>query len=360
MKLFKNWITLDWVKLVVALTLFFLMILFWQEKEEIQRISVSALPPYPESSFNWHFDFENTTLINPDGNKVYMLSEDGKRWQPIIPAEVLGQLPAKYEVLQAIDGEWMILDQAGAKLAGLDPVEHKWKAVLRVPTKTLTFTRTPIPSETNTLEPSLTPTITETFTETATRTETPTITQTFTHTVTNTFTATFTVTNTKTPVPSKTAAPTKTAVPTKMAVPTKTFTLVPSWTPWPTSTSWPTNKPWPTSTTIPPTKTIPPTSALSGEIDIADCPASAPSQLQVGDTAVAMSNLYLRTVPYVGDNVLTYNVVGAELQVIDGPLCKPHADGYYIWWLVESPYGLVGWTAETTLHTGEYLMIPAE
>jgi hypothetical protein len=103
-----------------------------------------------------------------------------------------------------------------------------------------------------------------------------------------------------------------------------------------------------------------PTSAVSGEIDIENCPASAPSQLHVGDTAVALSNLYLRSVPYVGDNVITYNIVGAELQVVDGPLCKPHADGYYIWWLVESPYGLVGWTAETTLHTGEYLMVPVE
>ena len=346
MKFFKNWITLDWVKLIITLILVFLMIIFWPKEENVQVYTISALPPYPSATFNWRLEEGN--LINPDGNYVYALTEDGKRWQPIIPPEVLSQLPAKYEVLQAVDGEWMILDQAGVKLAGLDPVEHKWKAVLRVPTKTLTFTRTLIPSETNTPEPSLTPTITETFTETPTQTETPTITQTFTLTASNTFTATFTETSTKTPVPSKTA------------VPTKTFTLVPSWTPWPTSTPWLTNTPWPTSTSIPATATLVPTSAVSGEIDIANCPASAPSQLHVGDTAVALSNLYLRSVPYVGDNVITYNVVGAELEVLDGPLCKPHSDGYYIWWLVESPYGLVGWTAETTLHTGEYLMVPVE
>jgi hypothetical protein len=346
MKFFRNWITLDWVKLVVALILFFLIILFWTKPEDVRVYSISSLPPYPSASFNWKM--EDGILINPNGNQVYALTEDGKRWQPVIPAEVLGQLPAKYEVLQSVDGEWIILDEKGVKLAGLDPVEHKWKAVLRVPTTNPTSTRTAVPSITDTSEPTLTPTITQTFTETPTSTETAIPTQTFTNTATKTFTATFTATKTKTSLPSETP------------VPTSTFTLVPSWTPWPTSTSWPTNTPWPTSTRLPATATLVPTSAVSGEIDIENCPASAPSQLHVGDTAVALSNLYLRSVPYVGDNVITYNIVGAELQVVDGPLCKPHADGYYIWWLVESPYGLVGWTAETTLHTGEYLMVPVE
>ncbi|MBI9050798.1 MAG: hypothetical protein JEZ00_15365 [Anaerolineaceae bacterium] len=329
MKIFQRWITLDWVKLVIVLVLFFMMLLFGKEKQETQRISVSALPPYPASSFHWQFDIENATLRNPDGKSVYTLTEDGKRWQPIIPPEVQTQLPQKYEVLQGLNGEWVILDADGQKVAGLDASDHKWKAVLRVPTKTATDVPTTTPSDTPTEQPTSTFTVTMTPTETATATFTETATSTATNTAT--FTATIPATATTIPTSTATKVPSATLIPTRTMLPSATQVA-----------------------------TALPTASQTGEISMDVCPASAPSQLHVGDTAVAMANLYLRSVPYVADNVITYNVIGAQLEVMDGPLCKPHADGYYIWWLVKSPYGLVGWTAETTLHSGEYLMVPVQ
>ena len=95
------------------------------------------------------------------------------------------------------------------------------------------------------------------------------------------------------------------------------------------------------------------------EMTAFDCPSVSPSRLGVGDKAVTLINLYQRTAPYVADNVVTYNLAGAELTILDGPNVSAHEGGYYVWWLVKSPYGLVGWSAENTLTSGEYLMVPA-
>jgi hypothetical protein len=119
-----------------------------------------------------------------------------------------------------------------------------------------------------------------------------------------------------------------------------------------------------TPTSLPPTATpqaataAPLISFLPTMTDY-DCPMSLPSQLVVGELVVAQANIYMRSAPYIADNVITYHLAGTELTVLDGPECVAHGDGYYLWWLVEGPYGLIGWSAENTLTSGDYLMVPA-
>ena len=256
MKNDSRWISYDWYKLIAALVLLFVLILSLALRTKPQ----TSLPPYPPADTAWHYDAENQALLDAQGTPAYVLTDDGLRWQPVIPPAIAADLPQGYQLMQKLNGDWVILSPDGQSLAQMTQKDTHWSSMVL-------------------------------------------------------------------PMP-----PTETAQPT----------------------SEPTSTPLPTATQQATAQLMVLPTSLSGY----GCQTSAPSQLAVGDTVVALSNLYMRKVPYVADNVITYNVVGAHLKIIDGPRCMPHEDGYYIWWLVESPYGIVGWSEETTLHSGEYLMEP--
>jgi hypothetical protein len=251
----RHWISNDWIKLLGAVVILFLIIFSWF----LPHTTASSLPPYPRAEAAWSYDAENLALLDAQGLPVYSLSDDKQRWQPIIPAAIEAELAEGHQLLQKVNGDWIILAADGSLQAQMTQNDSQW----------LLFPATEQP--------------------------------------------------TATPLPSST--------------PTRVATLT-SQTPTPILMSLPTS-----------------------EVGYG-CQTSVPSRLFVGDKVIALSNLYLRQVPYVADNVITYNIVGAELTIVDGPRCMPHEDGYYIWWLVESPYGQVGWSEETTLHSGEYLMEP--
>jgi hypothetical protein len=260
-----TWTSYDWIKLLAALILLFLLILLVMHSYFVKS-APAQVPPYPAADFSWNEDKE--ILFNPQGTPVYMLTTDGKRWQPMIPAKVQTQLPQQVQLYQNTSGDWIILDEKGQILATLNHITQQWQVKLNLAEL----------------------------------------------------------------APSATLLPT--ATPTK--APTNTATLLPQ-----------------NSATPTPTEALQPTGTV-----IAGCPVSMASQLAIGDTAVARANVYLRRTPYVGDNVISYNVVGAKFLVLDGPQCVAHDNGYYIWWLVESPYGQIGWSAENTLFGKENLLVP--
>lgn len=88
------------------------------------------------------------------------------------------------------------------------------------------------------------------------------------------------------------------------------------------------------------------------------CPLALPPRLQVGKSAVVMTNLNMRSSPGIQDNWLLTNITGTKLQVIDGPVCTPYQNGAFLWWRVMNPEGLSGWSAEAQLQGNFYYLEP--
>ena len=166
---------------------------------------------------------------------------------------------------------------------------------------------------------------------------------------------------TSTPLPPTptTAPPTETSIP-------PTATLVPTETPLPTDT--------PVSTA---TSTLPPISSPEGteqptdeplptpivEIpaDLEDCQVIAQSQLQVGNKATIQRRLNFRSSPGIFNNLILVNLPNTEVEVIGGPACTRYKNGgAYLWWEIQLPGGLTGWSAEASAFGAFYFMEPAK
>lgn len=157
---------------------------------------------------------------------------------------------------------------------------------------------------------------------------------------------------TRTPLP-----PTPTAVPPTSSPlpPTITPTLVPTETPI-------TTQPAQTETPLPPPTDEPlPTPIVEIPSGLEACAAYARSQLQVGMKAVIQRRLNLRSYPGLFNNRILTNDPGVEVEVIGGPACTRYREGgAYLWWEIELPNGLTGWSAEASAFGAFYFMEPRE
>jgi hypothetical protein len=92
----------------------------------------------------------------------------------------------------------------------------------------------------------------------------------------------------------------------------------------------------------------------------ADCPLALPPRLQVGQTAVVMTNLNLRDTPGIENNLSGSLIYNSQITVIGGPQCEPHQDGAYMWWEVEKVDGSTGWAAEGSIGNPFYFLATVE
>ena len=91
------------------------------------------------------------------------------------------------------------------------------------------------------------------------------------------------------------------------------------------------------------------------------CAASSRSQLQVGMNAVIQRRLNFRSYPGLFNNLILTNDPGLEVEVIGGPTCTRYQEGgAYLWWEIELPDGLTGWSAEASAFGAFYFMEPDE
>lgn len=157
---------------------------------------------------------------------------------------------------------------------------------------------------------------------------------------------------TSTPPPSTPTVlpPTSTPIP-----PTATASLVFTGTPMPT-------QPAQTETPLPPPTDEPlPTPIVEIPSGPEVCAAYARSQLQVGMKTVVQRRLNFRSYPGLFNNLILTNDPGLEVEVIGGPACTHYQEGgAYLWWEIELPNGLTGWSAEASAFGAFYFMEPNE
>lgn len=166
---------------------------------------------------------------------------------------------------------------------------------------------------------------------------------------------------TSTPLPPTptVASPTSTSIP-------PTTTPAPISSPEGTETPLPTDTPVPTATSTPPSTEQPadeplPTPIVEIPADLEDCQVFAQSQLQVGGKATIQRELNFRSSPGIFNNLILTNLPGTQVDVIGGPACTRYKNGgAYLWWEIQLPNGLAGWSAEASAFGSFYFMEPAK
>jgi hypothetical protein len=106
-----------------------------------------------------------------------------------------------------------------------------------------------------------------------------------------------------------------------------------------------------------PTLSIPATnSSATTQPERKLCPGAPPIRIEIGDTArVVTSKVLARSNPVVGTNVQWYFFQGAELKIIDGPVCSNDVSFFKV---QESSSNHIGWIAEAEADTKNYYIEP--
>lgn len=111
-----------------------------------------------------------------------------------------------------------------------------------------------------------------------------------------------------------------------------------------------------------PALTLTPTVSAPGSGSIPSvsfCPQAMPSQLAVGMQARTARDVNIRSSPGIRQNWRYSIAPGVVVVVVGGPECVLYGSLAYIWWEIETPDGLSGWSAEGS-STGEfYFLVPA-
>lgn len=121
----------------------------------------------------------------------------------------------------------------------------------------------------------------------------------------------------------------------------------------------------PSSTAAATSTSIPTPSADSSNdeliTDISTCEEISKSQLQVGMTAKINQRLNFRSSPEIKSNRILTHRPESQVKVIGGPVCTRYLNGgAYLWWQLELPNGLVGWSAEASIFGDYYFMEPGK
>ena len=87
------------------------------------------------------------------------------------------------------------------------------------------------------------------------------------------------------------------------------------------------------------------------------------SQLEVakaeGKTVIIQKSVNLRTQPSRLNRIILVLKPGTQVKIIDGPVETQYAIGKYVWWKVELPGGLTGWSAELSVCGRYYFLDPS-
>ncbi|HSL44222.1 MAG TPA: hypothetical protein VK897_12370 [Anaerolineales bacterium] len=94
--------------------------------------------------------------------------------------------------------------------------------------------------------------------------------------------------------------------------------------------------------------------------DSTSCNTSVPSRLSVGQEARVVQRLNMRIAANILATILQTNRIGAQVEIIGGPVCQPVGDSAYLWWQVRVASGAEGWSAESPLNEAIYLMEPIQ
>jgi len=159
-----------------------------------------------------------------------------------------------------------------------------------------------------------------------------------------------------------TPLPTLTSDSSAQAPVSATATSSPTTSPTVTQTPSPTNTPTDTPTpTVSPAPTQQSSDSTDDEVsvDVSTCEEIAKSQLQTGMTARVLQRLNFRSSPEIKSNRILTHSPEALAEIIGGPICTRYSNGgAYLWWQLELPNGLVGWSAESSIFGDYYFMEP--
>lgn len=145
------------------------------------------------------------------------------------------------------------------------------------------------------------------------------------------------------PTPNSETAETEISIP---SAPAAVAATAPAST-LPTSTPEPTSGPSPTETA--------PVAADQHQVD---CPLALATRLKVGERAVVVTNLNMRTEAGITKKLIRTNPAGTELTIIGGPVCEAYEAGAYLWWQVQRADEENGWSAEGSLTDQFYFLEP--
>lgn len=299
------------------------------------------LPDFPVVDLNLNLDKDGKALLDPQGNKLFDLSADGKTWQPIIPGDILSSLPAGFKLARNAAGAWEVLDADGKVLHTWDMSGLKWiaskieailpefpaldldlkldkdgKALLDSQGKKLFD----LSADGKAWQPFIPADILSGLPE------------------------------------GYTLAMNASGV---WEVKDAEGNILFTWDP--TSFKW--NPVQVAEAPAVPAET--PVPATTGEtpaapVDDGSCLAPAPARLEVGKTARILTNLNMRSDPLIANNILVTNLAGEILKILGGPVCVPHEDSAYRWWQVENAAGTSGWSAENFLYGEGYFLEPVQ
>jgi hypothetical protein len=88
------------------------------------------------------------------------------------------------------------------------------------------------------------------------------------------------------------------------------------------------------------------------------CNTSAPSRLNVGQSARVLQRLNMRSEASIDAPILLTNPTSTQVDVIGGPVCTPVGENAYLWWQIRLPDGAEGWSAEMPLNETSYFLEP--
>ncbi|HAV75908.1 MAG TPA: hypothetical protein DCX53_00995 [Anaerolineae bacterium] len=154
--------------------------------------------------------------------------------------------------------------------------------------------------------------------------------------------------------PTSASAAQATPSPTVVSSPTS----VPTEARQPLPTDAPANAPSPTATLTATPQAIDP-SVDETTAETSSCEEIANSQIEVGMIVMIKHRLNFRSSPGIHNNRVLTNLPGTQVEVIGGPICTRYRNsGAYLWWQIELPNGLVGWSAEASIFGDYFFMEP--
>ena len=159
---------------------------------------------------------------------------------------------------------------------------------------------------------------------------------------------------TETTLPSPAATETIiTASPVPAAVKPSTTPGAPAATPTSKATEPATVVPEAATPTVEPKQEATPAQSQTGS-----CATSVPSRLSVGQTALVLRRLNLRSDASIDAPILQTSPTGSQVEIIGGPVCTPIDARAYLWWQIRLADGTEGWSAESPLKEAAYFLEP--
>ena len=138
---------LDLFKLIVTIVLILILIILLTQKpgvvipngkedgadikkaEEIdveEKINIDQFPLFPLSDGSLELDEKGSGLLDTNGVMRFKLSDDGQTWEPVIPGEILSELPDDYALTTDESNVWYIVDENGDALYSLNLEVLEW------------------------------------------------------------------------------------------------------------------------------------------------------------------------------------------------------------------------------------------